>query len=193
MVAALNRKTDDEPAGGVETARLRLRMFTWDDLDELSRIAEDPEVMRFIGCGKPLTRDETRSNLSSIISAFRRRGFGRWAVELKETGALAGYCGLSLGYPEIGVEIAYMLAREFWGRGFATEAGRACLRYGFECLGLDSIAALTRPDNLRSRGVMERLGMKFAREGDHYGYNCVCYTLSRADWRPDNSEYRLVT
>jgi RimJ/RimL family protein N-acetyltransferase len=178
---------------GIETARLRLRMFTWNDLDALCRIAEDPEVMRFIGGGQPLTREETHANLSSIISAFRRRGFGRWAVVLKETGTLAGYCGLSHGDQEVGVELAYMLGRGEWGKGLATEAARACLRYGFERLGFDSIAALTRPENLKSRRVMERLGMRFLRAGHHYGYNCVCYTVSRDEWHPDDSEYRIIT
>jgi ribosomal-protein-alanine N-acetyltransferase len=179
-------------ADEIESARLRLRMFTPEDLDALAAIAADPEVMRYIGQGNPLTREEVESNLASIISAFRRRGFGRWAVVKKDSGAMVGYCGLIQGDRGVGVEVAYMLARSEWGRGLASEAARASLCYGFEHLGLDSIAALTRHENVRSRRVMERIGMRYVRDGRYYGYNCVCYSISRNEWRPDGSTYRVV-
>ncbi|HEX8723585.1 MAG TPA: GNAT family N-acetyltransferase [Pyrinomonadaceae bacterium] len=178
-------------ADQLETARLRLRMFRPEDLDAMSEITRDPEVMRFIGHGHPMTREETRANLETILAAFRRRGFGRWALELKETGGLVGYCGLSGGHGGAGVELAYMLARGAWGRGLAQEAGRACLRYGFERLGLDAIAGLTFKDNLRSRRVLERLGMTFVGDAHYYGFDCVHYQVARADWRADGSPYRV--
>jgi len=196
MLAALQNRDDAQSApfvaDEIETSRLRLRMFAPEDLDDLCVIASDPEVMRFIGRGLPFTREETLLNLTSIINAFRRRGFGRWALVRKETGALTGYCGFSFGSEEVGVELAYMLSRGEWGQGLATEAARACLRYGFERLGLSSIAALTRPENFRSRGVMERLGMTYVRAGHHFGYSCVCYSIARGDWQPDGSVYRVI-
>ena len=176
----------------LETARLRLRLFRPDDLDELSAITSDPEVMRHIGPGVPLTREETERNMTRIIESCRRRGFGRWAVVRKETGALAGYCGLSFGDEEVGVELAYLLARTEWGKGLAAESAAACLRYGFERLGLDSIAALTRHENARSRRLLERLNMRYVRSGHYYGYSCVCYSITRDEWRPDDSMYRVV-
>lgn len=197
MVAA-TLHTDAEPSTGhftadeVETSRLRLRMFEPDDLDAMSEITSDSEVMRYIGHGHPLTREETRANLVNIVSAFRRRGFGRWALILKETGALVGYCGLSNGNKEVGVELAYMLERGVWGRGLALEAGRACLRYGFERLGLDSIAGLTMHDNRRSRRVLERLGMSFVRDAHFYGFDCVHYSVALDAWRDDASLYRVT-
>ena len=196
MVAATlhtDALTPSDPfrADEVETSRLRLRMFRPEDLDAMCEITRDPEVMRHIGHGHPLTREETSQNLASIVAAFRRRGFGRWALELKETGGLAGYCGLSLGNEEVGVELAYMLARGAWGRGLALEAGRACLRYGFERLDLKSIAGLTMHDNRRSRRVLERLGMGFVRAAHFYGFDCVHYAVARADWRDDGSPHRV--
>ena len=179
-------------ADEVETRRLRLRMFRPEDLEPMCAITRDAEVMRHIGHGHPLTREETRANLESIVAAFRRRGFGRWALELKATGELAGYCGLSLGNEEVGVELAYMLARGAWGRGLVQEAGRACLRYGFERLDLDSVAGLTLHDNRRSRRVLERLGMSFVRDAHVYGFDCVQYILARADWRDDGSFYHVT-
>src|ERR1044071_1838685 len=121
-------------ADGLETARLRMRLFKPDDLDRMCEITRDPEVVRYIGYGHPLSREETQANLEKIMNGFRRRGYGRWALERRDTGALVGYCGLSSGNPEVGIEIAYMLAREEWGQGLAMEAGRAALRYGFETL-----------------------------------------------------------
>lgn len=175
----------------VETSRLRLRMFRPDDLDAMCAITSDPEVMRYIGYGHTLSCEETRENLAKIVAGFRRRGYGRWALELKETGDLVGYCGLSLGEEEAGVELAYMLARAAWGCGLAIEAGRACLRYGFERLGLQSIAGLTLHDNRRSRGVLERLGMSFVRDAHFYGFDCVHYLIARVDWRDDDSFYHV--
>jgi len=176
----------------VETARLRLRNFTREDLDGLWRIASDAEVMRHIGDGFPFTREVTLSNLNGIINAFDRRGWGRWALEKKDGGGLIGYCGLAHGCDEIGVELVYLLAREEWGKGIASEAAAATLRYGFETLGFESIAAVTRPDNWRSRRVMQRLGMGFEREAVYHGYGCVTYRLARADWRPpEGAIYRV--
>lgn len=174
----------------LETARLRLRMFTPDDIGELSRITRDPDVMRYIGEGHPLTREETDYNLASIIRGFRRRGFGRWAMVHKASGRLLGYCGFStLSAEEVGVELAYMLARPYWGMGLASEAARACVRYAFETLGLDSLAALTMPGNARSRRLLEKLGMCHERDCRLHGYDCVQYRIRRADFRPDGSLY----
>jgi RimJ/RimL family protein N-acetyltransferase len=164
-------------------------MFRPEDLDAMCEITRDPEVMRFIGHGHTMTREQTRANIESIVAAFRRRGFGRWALELKATGALVGYCGLTRGSEDAGVELAYMLARRAWGRGLAQEAGRACLRYGFERLAADAIAGLTFKDNLRSRRVLERLGMAFVGDAHFYGFDCVHYRVARADWRDDGSPY----
>lgn len=169
-----------------------MRPFTHEDLDGLWRIASDPVVMRHIGDGIPFTRDVTQESLTGIINAFDRRGWGRWALEKKDGGGLIGYCGLGHACDEVGVEVVYLLAREEWGKGIATEAAYASLRYGFEMLGFNSIAALTRPDNWRSRRVMERLGMRFERDTSYFGYNCVCYRLAREDWSPpEGAIYRV--
>jgi RimJ/RimL family protein N-acetyltransferase len=184
---ALTTNSFDE----LETARLRLRMFAPGDAFDFSSITRDPEVMRYIGEGQPISADETAANLENIIRAFRRRGFGRWAVVHKESGRLVGYCGFSTMLPAAGVELAYMLARPFWGRGLAAEASRACLRYAFEEMCLPSVSGITRPGNLRSRRVMESLGMKFLREEVYVGYDCVHYVIDRGEFTPGDSAYVL--
>lgn len=195
-MAAATLHTDETEVGApvvdeIETARLRLRLFTPADLDRMCEITRNPEVMRYIGYGHPLTREETQTNLNMIMSGFRRRGYGRWALERRDTGALIGYCGLSSGNPEVGIELAYMLARDEWSKGLVLEAGRASLRYGFETLGVNSIAGLTLHDNLRSRTVLERLGMRFICDAHYFDFACVHYALASEDWRNDDSHYRV--
>lgn len=197
MVLAAFLHTDAQEVGAhvvdeLETARLRLRLFTPDDLDQMCEFTRNPEVMRYIGHGQPFTREETWKSLASIISVFHRRGYGRWAMERRDTGALIGYCGLSSGNPEVGIEVAYMLAREEWGKGVAFEAAHATLRYGFEVLGADSIAGITIRGNNRSCSVLKRLGMQFVRYATYFEFPCVHYAVARADWHHDGSHYRVI-
>ena len=193
MLHALPQNFDNSTAphspDELETARLRLRMFAPEDAAELSLITSDPDVMEYIGEGVPLTTDATTMNLASIIETFKRRGFGRWALVHKELDKLIGYCGLSYNNAQVGVEVAYLLAKPYWGQGLATEAARACLRYGFEALRLDTIGGVTRPANDKSRRVLERLGMKFVRHAVYHGYDCVHYSISRSEFRPYPSWY----
>lgn len=193
MVAALHQPahvtTVNTHADELETARLRLRLFTYDDLDALYALTRDPDVMRYIGDGVVLPRQQIEWNLTNIINAFGRRGYGRWAVEEKTTGRLVGYGGFAYGGEDVGVELVYLLGREYWGKGYATELGRACVRYGFEELKLDPVVAVTVPENHSSRRVMERLGLRFVRSGFYHGYACVYYELRRAEWRRDDSLY----
>jgi len=175
----------------LETSRLRLRLFAPEDAGELSLITGDAEVMKFIGEGVTLSEDETRNVLACIIEAFKKRGFGRWAVIHKEDNKLIGYCGFSSGNPQVGVEIAYLLARPYWGQGLASEAAGACLRYGFEVLRLDSIGGITRPDNNKSRQVLERLGMKYVSQVNYLSYDCVHYAIAQNEFQPHPAAYAV--
>lgn len=85
----------------------------------------------------------------------------------------------------------YGLARPYWGRGYATEAVRASIRYGFEAVGLESIAAVTRVENLASQRVMQKAGMKYEGRLVFLGFDYVSYAISRRDFRPDDSLYVL--
>lgn len=169
----------------IETSRLRLRMFTPDDLDDLERLFSDPEVMLYLGveAGKTLSREETEEALSSFIQGWHQRGFGRWAVILKETKRFIGLCGLKLleGQPEL----IYVLEKQYWGKGLATEAARAALRYGFEEVKLERIIAVTRPENVASQRVMQRLGMKWEGEGRYYGVEGVGYSITEEEFEKE--------
>ena len=100
--------------------------------------------------------------LRRMAAEIAERGWGWWAIEERATGRLLGMAGLDPvddGLPFHGIEAGWRLAREAWGQGYATEAGRAVLGYGFESLGLPEILAVTAAGNVRSQAVMRRLGM----------------------------------
>ncbi len=129
----------------VETPRLVLREFALTDERHLSPILASSQVMRFSvsGC---LTLEQTKEEIDSFITSYRKYGFGKWAVILKETNQLIGYCGIAL--EEIDskqeTELGYRLSENYWGHGLATEAARAALHYGFNKLELPDIIAVDR-------------------------------------------------
>jgi ribosomal-protein-alanine N-acetyltransferase len=165
-------------------------MFTPDDLSPLSLIFADPDVMEYLGRdGLPIPTEETALALTSIIRHWRTHGFGRWAVEDKAEGRLIGYAGIrSL---EGQAELVYLLAKEYWGMGLATEVALACLKYGFTEKRFPSILALTRPRNVRSRRVMEKIGMRFEKDANYFGIDVVQYVVERREYKGDDSPYLL--
>jgi RimJ/RimL family protein N-acetyltransferase len=175
---------------GIETPRLRLRRWLPDDFEPLAAMCADPRVMEFFP--SVLSREESEAMWNRIRSHWAQHGFGPWAMEVD--GEFAGALGLSWvtrfeTHFTPCVEIGYRLRPEFWGRGLATEAGQAALRYGFERLGLEEIVAFTIPANKRSRRVMEKLGLVFSGEfdhpliaEDHAMRRHVLYRISRTAW-----------
>jgi len=178
----------------IETARLLLRMFNQDDLDDLARIYADAEVMRYLS-GHPLTREETAGWLSYFLSGWEQYGFGWWAVVLKESGQLIGHCGLQFIHVTPEIELTYGLARTYWRKGLASEAARACLRYGFEGLQLDRIYALADPGNIGSHRVMERVSMTYDRteyyKDDLYEGDLIYYVIERGEYLAGDAPYSL--
>jgi len=173
----------------VETTRLRMRMFAPGDLDSLCLILGDPRVVKYLGieAGKPFTRSESEEALTKAVEAWTKYGFGRWAVIDKESGRLAGLCGLRSR--EAKPELLYILAHAYWNRGFATEAASACLRFAFEVLAVERIIAFTRPENVASRRVLEKVGMSFEGEVLEAGVEGVMYAITRQQFRPDELAY----
>lgn len=145
----------------VRTDRLLLRSWRPADRQPFARMNADPEVMEFFVA--PLSREESDAFVDRIEAGFAEHGFGVWAVEETSTGAFIGFAGLLHQTFEASFtpafEIGYRLARQAWGQGYATEAARAAVSFGFERAGLDEIVSMTAVGNLRSRAVMHRLGM----------------------------------
>ncbi|HMA33885.1 MAG TPA: GNAT family N-acetyltransferase [Chloroflexia bacterium] len=175
----------------IETARLRLRLFRPDDLDALAPIYADPDVMRYMRSGQPATREQTMRTLDRLIGMWDAQGKGLWAVEHKADRVLIGQCGLFHldNTPE--VEVAYLLAQPYWGAGLASEAARACLRYGFEEWGLPRIVAVARPENRASQQVMRKIGMLYEKHARYYDLDVVYYAIDRAAFQPDAAPYQI--
>lgn len=152
----------------LRTARLLLRSWRDSDLAPWAAMNADPAVREHLGA--PLTREESDASVARFRTDFERRGYGWWAVEVRDTGEFIGFAGLDDtddGMPLTGVEIGWRLARRAWGEGYATEAARAVLAQGFGALALSEIFAVTTAGNLRSQAVMTRIGMVRAPAGDY--------------------------
>ena len=148
----------------IETERLQLRKFVLDDVDALARVISDPETMRYYPA--PFDRSGVLEWIQRNVRRYALDGHGLWAMVLKESGEMIGDAGLTRqsvdGADEI--ECGYHLRRDYWGKGLATEAARACRDYGFAHLKVDHIISLIRPDNWPSRRVAERNGMTVWKE-----------------------------
>jgi RimJ/RimL family protein N-acetyltransferase len=167
----------------LRTPRLELRPFTDADLPVAHRIYSDPEVMRYVGRGPVRSEHETRAMLAAYAAHQAAHGYSFLAVVERASGALIGDAGLFLSQrigPE--VEVGYTLARRAWGRGYATEAARACLDAAFGPLDLDEVIALVAPDNARSLRVVAQLGMAPDGRRHAYGREHLVFRQSATQW-----------
>lgn len=170
----------------------RLRAWRDADLEPFAALNADPRVMEFFP--EPMTREGSDAMAGRIRSLMDERGWGFWAVEIKDVTPFAGFVGLHI--PSIPlpfspcVEIGWRLAAAHWGMGHASEAARAALGFGFETLGLEEIVSFTAAGNARSRRTMERLGMR--NRGEDFDHPTlpethplrrhVLYRLRRSAW-----------
>lgn len=179
----------------IRTKRLILRNWQDRDRDLFHRINSDDSVMEFF----PFRRDRAQSNakMDELRDTIEQDGFGFAAIEIIDSGACAGFAGITPTHlpslPEGTIEIGWRLAPEYWGHGIVTEAAKAWLAFGFDTLGLDAIVSFAVEGNHRSTAVMERIGMRRdpASDFDHPGVpdshphlkRHVFYRLKRSDWR----------
>jgi ribosomal-protein-alanine N-acetyltransferase len=143
------------------TERLLLRRWRDEDRQPFAALNADPRVMTHFPT--LLTREESDALVTRIEAHFAQHGFAQWAVEIPGVTSFAGFIGLSVPRFEEKftpcVEVGWRLAAEYWEQGFATEGARAALDFGFQTLRLNEILSFTVPANIRSRRVMEKLGM----------------------------------
>jgi RimJ/RimL family protein N-acetyltransferase len=151
------------------TPRLVLRGFKESDLEAYAEMMADPQVTRYLGDGRPLPRSEAWRQLAFLVGHWALRGFGVWAVEEREGGTLVGRIGClePEGWP--GFEVAYTLARPFWGRGYAREGAQAALAFARDTLGREEIISIIRPANVASIRVAESLGAEHDRDVEFFG------------------------
>jgi RimJ/RimL family protein N-acetyltransferase len=176
------------------TERLVLRHWRETDREPFARLNADPRVMEFMP--HLLSRVESDLLVERIEAHFREHGFGLCAAELRQDGSLIGFVGLAVPVFECAfppcVEIGWRLAAQHWGQGLATEGARAVVRYAFEGVGLDALVSFTACGNVKSRRVMEKLGMRHDPEDDfdhpklpagHPLRRHVLYRLEGSEWR----------
>lgn len=165
----------------LKTERLLLRHFCSSDLDAYAEMCGDPEVMRYIGNGMPLSREDSWRNMALIVGHWQLRGYGLWAVELQETGDMVGRVGIwnPEGWP--GMEVGWMLRRAYQGNGYAIEAARASLGYAFTELDQSHMISLIQPGNAASIRVAERLGEKLEGRMTLFDQEVLLYGIHRSE------------
>lgn len=165
----------------LETERLILRPMTDADVEEVFRMRRDDEIMRFIR--EPVaSRREAEDWIKMISSRWAKDRIGFCGVIEKQSGKFAGWCGLWQLKESREIEVGYAIVKDFWRKGFASEAANAFLAYGFNELSFEKIVAVARPENAGSRAVMEKIGMRFDYIGKFYERELVHYSITREEF-----------
>ena len=180
----MGMKSEAIPGGvaRITTDRLVLRAFTVEDIGPMHCIMGEEGVLRYFPKSDSPSRDRVREMILGQHSHWKEHGYGLWAVEARSTGELIGRSGLQYLPETDEVEVDFILGRAHWGQGFATEAGRAGLRYGFEELGLESVVGIVHPENTASRRVLQKLGMTLTGQAKYFGMACCRYAIERSSY-----------
>lgn len=165
----------------LETNRLFLRRMNETDKDSVFAMRSDVEVMRFIRAPQ-IKKSEAENWINLISSRWETEKIGFCAMVEKTSNQFIGWCGLWRLAENDEIEVGYALFKEFWGKGYAAEASKAFLDYGFNQLNLEKIVAVANPENKSSRRVMEKLGMKYDYLGEFYGRDLVHYSISQEEF-----------
>ncbi|MDZ4740135.1 MAG: GNAT family N-acetyltransferase [Alphaproteobacteria bacterium] len=167
-------------------ARFTLRAFREDDVPALTALHSDPEVMRFL---RPNGEPEPNPRLAWEYMAMQMghwllKGYGKWAMADRTTDELVGRVGyFDSPYEWPGLELGWTISRSLWGQGYASEAARLALNWGFETLATNEIISAIHPGNVASMRVAERIGERRLREGHVLGQPCLIYGISRDEWK----------
>jgi [ribosomal protein S5]-alanine N-acetyltransferase len=167
----------------LETERLLLRHLRMEDLDDLAALSTDPDFTRFFGGPRPLeqARERARVYLERVIVEYDTIGYGFYATIYKPEERFIGRCGLltqiidGITY----VEVAYGIAPAYWGRGLATEAATAIKEYAFRRFGFPRLISIVDPENIASRRVAEKNGMRVEKMIQFKGFDCCLYSVAR--------------
>jgi RimJ/RimL family protein N-acetyltransferase len=164
----------------MRTQRLVLRPFSGEDVGALYRILGEKGLLRYFPTTDPPPRDRVQKMISGSLRHWAERGYGLWAVASPSNGEFMGRCGLQYLPETDEVEVDFLLGRAFWGQGFATEAARASVRYGFEEWNFESLVGIVHPENKASQRVLQKLGMECTEQTVYFGMECYRYALKRS-------------
>ena len=170
----------------LETERLIIRRFTFEDLPKLIELRSDEEVIRYIGSRRLQNPEAIEKRLRFYIDCYAKYGYGMCAMIWKETGEMIGWCGLQPLEETGETEVGYGMSKEFWGKGIGSECARAWLEYAFTEAGAMRIVAIAAPENKASWRIMEKCGMTYEKTDNHYGMPCVFYGISKDEFLKKN-------
>lgn len=170
------------PIPTITTSRLILRAFAGDDVEAMYDILNQEEVLRYFPPTDPPSQERVRKMILGLLRHWDERGYGLWAVESRTDGALLGRCGLQHLPETEEVEVDFILGKPHWGQGFATEAGRASVQYGFEELGVERLVGIVHVENRASQRVLEKLGMERIEQKQFFGIECYRYLVDRPSY-----------
>lgn len=178
----------------IETERLKMRVFTLDDLPVYHKtVYGDADVMRYLPGGVPRPIDGTQGVLEWTIQQFETFGFTMWAIFDKLDDTFLGHCGVIQLQRTRDFEIAYAFGTAHWGKGYAAEAAHASFRHAFDVGDLKLIYAMAYPENVKSQRVMQKLGMKPEGRSDRYhGSELVLYSIAREDFVAGDAPYAVI-
>lgn len=170
----------------LETERLILRPLNENDVDAIYAMRSDAAVMRFIR--EPQNRRESADWIELVSSRWHDEKIGFCAMIEKSSNEFVGWCGIWRLKETKKLEIGYAVAKDFWGKGLATEAALEFLGYAFEKLSPEKIVAVAHPENAPSRRVMEKLGMSYDYTGVFYGSDLVHYSITKMEFKQDGQD-----
>lgn len=164
----------------IETERLLIRKISQQDFKEFDILCSDPEIMKFVGDGKPLSQEQTQRWINVTINNYKEKGFGVFGVIDKITGVLIGYCGLVFSEPVKDYELIYALSKSWWGQGLATKIAKEMVAFGFNSLLMKCIYASIDPENIASQKILLKIGFKeIGTMNDEYGLESIYYEIKR--------------
>lgn len=174
----------------IETERLILRELNFNDIDDMFEMDSDPEVHKYLPQSLNQNKDDAKEVIIFIRKQYENNGIGRWAVVDKFTNECLGWCGLKYYREPINnhvniYEHGYRFKQKHWGKGYATESSIAVLNWGFKNLKIDSVYAITHPENENSMHVLKKLGFEF-KELFYYDFidneECTWFELTKENW-----------
>lgn len=167
----------------LETERLILRMLCEDDFEDFAELCADPDVVRYLGEGVPLSRENAWRQMATILGHWQLRGYGPWAVEERESGKVIGRIGFfnPEGWP--GFELGWVLRKDRWGRGYAREGAGEALRHAFNVWKREKVISLIQPANEPSIRVALRLGYRLDGSTEVLGKHVQVYSIDADSWR----------
>jgi len=175
----------------IETERLLLRTYKTDEMEKVFELSSDKDVTKHFPPYFKIEKADVLASLPTRLERWRSQGFGQFGVFDKTDESLIGYCGFQYLDKTENVEIYYGFFKKHWGKGFATEAARAALRFGFEQVKLPKITAVTHLENLESQKVLRKIGFNGGELTEFYKMPVAYFEITAEQYEPDDSFYNL--